>query len=113
MYFNHIRAATTGRWQNLSTLIMTSRLFYMSAQTAGCLSSNERVSTCVNLEVHPEVAGVAEGLAAVFTLMRFHPNVPHEVHIELSGRNKSSGTHAALELLLAHVALTFHSGGDV
>lgn len=66
--------------------------------------------TCVNLEVHPEVAGIAEGLTAVFTLVRFHPHVPHEVHVELGGCDKSAGTHAALEFLLPHMALTFSSG---
>lgn len=69
--------------------------------------------TCVNLEVHPEVAGIAEGLTAVLTLVRFHPHVPHEVHIELSGRDKSPGTHAALEFLLSYVTLTFCSGGNI
>lgn len=66
--------------------------------------------TCVNLEVHPEVAGIAEGLAAVFTLVGFHSYVPHEVHIELSGSYESPGTHAALEFLLPHMALAFCSG---
>lgn len=67
----------------------------------------------MNLEVHPEVAWIAEGLAAVFTLVRFHPHVPHEVHIELSGCNESTGAHAALEFLLPHMALTFCSRGNV
>lgn len=69
--------------------------------------------TCVNLEVHPEVAGIAEGLTTVFTLVRFHPHVPHEVHIEFSGCDKSPGTHAALEFLLPYMTLTFRSGGNV
>ena len=71
------------------------------------------VFTCVNLEVHPEVAWITEGLAAVFTLVRFHPHMPHEVHIELGGCNESTGAHAALEFLLPHMALTFCSGGNV
>lgn len=67
----------------------------------------------MNLEVHPEVAGIAEGLTAVFTLVRFHPHVPHEVHVELGGCDKSPGTHAALEFLLPYMALTFCSGAGV
>lgn len=67
----------------------------------------------MNLEVHPEVAGIAEGLTAVFTFVRFHPHVPHEVHIELSGCDKSPGTHAALEFLLPYMTLTFCSGGNI
>lgn len=69
--------------------------------------------TCVDLEVHPEVAGIAEGLTAVFTLVRFHPHVAHEVHVELCGCEKSPGTHAALEFLLPYVTLTFCSGGNI
>lgn len=69
--------------------------------------------TCMNLEVHPEVAGITEGLTAVFTLVRFHPHVPHEVHIELSGCDKSPGTHAAFEFLLPYMTLTFRSGGNI
>lgn len=65
--------------------------------------------SCVNLEVHPEVAGITEGLAAVLTFMRFHPYMPHEVNIQFSGCAKSPGTHAALELLLPHMALAFSS----
>lgn len=61
----------------------------------------------MNLQVHPEVAGIAEGLAAVLALMRLHPNVTHEVHVELGGRDKGPGAHAALELLLAPVTQTF------
>lgn len=67
----------------------------------------------MNLEVHPEVAGITEGFAAVFTLVRFHPYVPHEVHIELRGCNESPGTHVTLELLLPYMALSFRSGGTV
>lgn len=67
----------------------------------------------MNLEVHPEVAGIAEGLTAVFTLVRFHPNVPHEVHIELSGCDKRPGAHAALEFLLPCMTLTFCSDGNI
>lgn len=65
--------------------------------------------TCVNLEVHPEVAGITEGLAAVLTFMRFHPHMPHEVHIQFSGCDESPRTHAAFELLLPHMALAFSS----
>lgn len=64
----------------------------------------------MNLEVHPEVAGIAEGLAAVFTLVGFHSHMPHEVHIELSGSYKTPGAHAALIFLLPHVPLAFCSG---
>ena len=67
--------------------------------------------TCVNLEVHPEVAGIAEGLTAVLTLVRFHPYVPHEVHVELGGCDESPGAHVTLEFLLPYVALSFCSGG--
>lgn len=67
----------------------------------------------MNLEVHPEVAGVAEGLTAVFTLVRFHPYVPHEMHVELGGCDKSPGTHATLVFLLPYVTLAFGSGGNV
>lgn len=51
-------------------------------------TSIKPVRTCVNLEVHPEVAGITKSLAAVFTLVRLHPHMPHEVHIKLSGRNE-------------------------
>lgn len=68
---------------------------------------------CVNLEMHPEVTGVAEGFAAVFTLVRFHSNVSHEVHVELRGCDECLGAHAALKLLLPHVALTLRPGGAV
>lgn len=71
------------------------------------------VHTCVNLEMHPEVARITEGLAAVFTLVRLHPHMPHKVHIELRGCNKCPGTHAALELLLTNMTLTFCSGSSV
>lgn len=71
------------------------------------------VHTCVNLEVHPEVAGITEGFTAVFTLVRFHPHMPHEVYIELSGCDKRPGTHAALELLLTYMTLAFRSGGNI
>lgn len=54
----------------------------------------------MNLEVHSEVAGVAEGLATVFTLMRLHPHMPHKVHVELSGSDECPGTHAAFEFPL-------------
>lgn len=57
--------------------------------------------------MHPEVAGITEGLAAVLTLMGLHPNVPHEVHIKLGGCDKGTRTHAALEFLLAPVTQTF------
>lgn len=67
----------------------------------------------MNLEVHPEVTGVAEGLTAIFTLVRFHPHMPHEVHIEFSGCDKGPGTHAALELLLTYMTLTFRSGSHI
>lgn len=63
--------------------------------------------------MHPEITGVAEGFAAVFTLVRFHSNVSHEVHVELCGRDEGLGTHAALKLLLSHMALTFRSGGAI
>lgn len=69
-----------------------------------------RVHTCVNLEVLPEVAGIAEGLTAVITLVRFHAHVPHEVHVEPGGCDESPGTHAALEFLLPNMTLTFSSG---
>lgn len=82
----------------------------MTAEKTDVDTSMIPVHTCVNLEVHPEVAGIAEGLTAVFTLVRFHPHVPHEVHVELGGCDKSAGTHAALEFLLPHMALTFSSG---
>lgn len=67
----------------------------------------------MNLEVHPEVAGVAEGLTAVLALVRFQAHMSHEVHIELSGCNESPGTHAALEFLLPYVAMNFCPGGNV
>lgn len=75
-----------------------------------CYTANTFVLTCVDLEVHPEVAGVAESLTAVFTLVRFHSNVSHEVHVELCGCDKGPGAHAALELLLPYVTLTLRSG---
>ena len=71
------------------------------------------MNTCVNLEVHPEVAGITEGLAAVLTLVRLHPYMPHEVHIELSGCYESPGPHAALEFRLPYMALAFCSGVTV
>lgn len=71
------------------------------------------VHTCVDLEVHPEVAGITEGLTAIFTLVRFHPHVPHEVQIELSGCDKRPGTHAAFEFLLTYVTLTLRSGSAI
>ena len=71
------------------------------------------VHTCVNLEMHPEVAGITECLAAVFTLVRLHPHMPHKVNIELCGCDKCPGTHAALELLLTNMTLTFCSGSSV
>lgn len=64
----------------------------------------------MNFQVHPEVAGIAEGLAAVLALVRLHPNVTHEVHVELGGRDKGPGAHAALELLFTPVTLTFGPG---
>lgn len=63
----------------------------------------------MNLEVHPQVAGITEGLTAVFTLVRFHADMSHEVYIELSGCDKSPGAHTALELLLTYMTLTFCS----
>lgn len=66
----------------------------------------------MNLKVHPEVAGIAERLAAVLALMRLHPYMPHEMHVELSGSDESPRAHAALELLLPRTALAFPSGGD-
>lgn len=72
-----------------------------------------RSPTCVDFEVRPEVAGVAEGLAAVFTLVRLHPHVSHEVHIEFGGGSEGAGTHAALELLLPHVSRAFRPGSVV
>lgn len=67
----------------------------------------------MNLQVHPEVAGVAEGFATVLALVRFHPHMAHEVHLEFSGCNERPSTHAAFEFLLPHVALTFCPGGNV
>lgn len=61
----------------------------------------------MNFQVHPEVAGITEGLAAVLTLMGLHPNVTHEVHIKLGGRDEGARAHAALELLLPPVTQTF------
>lgn len=66
----------------------------------------------MDLQVHPQVAGVTEGLAAVFTLVRFHPDVTHEVHVELRGRDESPRTHAALMFLLPDVTPAFCSGRD-
>lgn len=62
--------------------------------------------------MHPEVAGVAEGLTAVFTLVRLHPHVPHKVHIELSDCDEGPRTHAAFILLLTHVSVSFPPDGD-
>lgn len=53
--------------------------------------------TCVDLEVCAQVAGVAEGLAAVFTLVSLHPHVAHEMHLELGAGGEGSCS-AALEL---------------
>lgn len=61
----------------------------------------------MNLQVHPEVAGITEGLAAVLALMRLHSNVTHEMHIKLSGCDKTARAHATLELLLATVTQSF------
>lgn len=69
-------------------------------------------ATCVNLDVHPEVAGITEGLTAVLTLVRLHPHVSHEVHVELSDCDECPGTHAAFILLLTHVTMTFPPDGD-
>lgn len=66
----------------------------------------------MNLQVHPEVAGITEGLTAVLTLVRLHPHVPHEVHIELSDCDECPGTHAAFILLLTHVTMTLPPPGD-
>lgn len=64
-------------------------------------------------EVHPEVAGITEGLAAVFALVRLHANVAHEVHVELGGRDERPRAHAALEFLFPRMPGTFgaRSGG--
>lgn len=62
--------------------------------------------------MHPEVAGITEGLTAVFTLVRFHSHVSHEVHIKLSDCDECPGAHAALVLLLTHVTLTFSTDSD-
>lgn len=67
----------------------------------------------MNLEVHPQVAGITEGLTAVFTLVRFHAHVPHEVYIELSGCDKSPGAHTALELLFTYMTLTLRSDCNI
>lgn len=61
----------------------------------------------MDLEVHPKVAGIAEGLAAVFTLVGFHSHMSHKVQVELSGSDKGLGAHATLEFLLPHVTLSF------
>lgn len=66
----------------------------------------------MNFEVHPEVAGITEGLTAVFTLVRFHPHVSHEVHIELSDCDECPGTHAAFILLLTHMTVSFSPDSD-
>lgn len=66
----------------------------------------------MNLDVHPEVAGIAEGLTAVFTLVRLHPHVPQEVHIELSDCDECPGAHAAFILLLTRVTVTLPPDGD-
>lgn len=66
----------------------------------------------MNFEVHPEVAGITEGLTAVFTLVRFHPYVPHKVHVELSDCDECPRTHAAFVLLLTHVAMSFPPDSD-
>lgn len=66
----------------------------------------------MNFEVHPEVAGITEGLTAVFTLVRFHPHVPHEVHIELSDCDESPGAHTAFILLLTHVTMSLSPDSD-
>lgn len=64
--------------------------------------------TCVNLQVHSKVAWITKGLTAVFTLMRFHPHVPHKVHIEFSSGYKCPGAHVAHELLFSlSLALSF------
>lgn len=70
------------------------------------------IRTCVNFEVHPEVAGITEGLTAVFTLVRFHPHVPHEVHIKLCDCDECPGTHAAFILLLTHMTMSFSPYSD-
>lgn len=61
----------------------------------------------MNLQVHPEVARITKGFAAVLTLMGLHPNVTHEVHIKFGGRDKGARAHTALELLLTPVTQTF------
>lgn len=66
----------------------------------------------MDLDVHPEVAGITEGLTAVLTLVRLHPHVPHEVHIELSDCDECPGTHAAFILLLTHVTMAFPPDSD-
>lgn len=70
------------------------------------------IRTRVNFEVHPEVAGITEGLTAVFTLVRFHPHMPHEVHIELSDCDECPGAHAAFILLLTRVTMPFSPDSD-
>ncbi len=37
--------------------------------------------TCVDSQVFSEIAGIAEGFAAVATLVWSHAHVPHEMHI--------------------------------
>lgn len=62
--------------------------------------------TCVDPEVHAQVTGVTEGLAAVFTLVWLHAHVTHEVDVELGGGGEGPGAHAALKPPLPRVAVT-------
>ena len=56
-----------------------------------CFTHNvHQCPTCVDLEVCAQVAGVAEGLAAVFTLVSLHPHVAHEMHLELGAGGEGS-----------------------
>lgn len=66
--------------------------------------------TCVDTEMHAQVTRVAEGLAAVFTLVWLHPHMTHEMDVELSGGGEGSGTHAALKSSLSRVAMTTSGG---
>lgn len=56
--------------------------------------------------MHPEVARVAEGFAAVAALVRPHTHVAHEVHVEFSGGCERPRAHAALKLPLSAVTLS-------
>ena len=76
-----------------------------------CFKHNvHQCPTCVDLEVCAQVAGVAEGLAAVFTLVSLHPHVAHEMHLELGAGGEGSCS-AALELPGPGVAAVSVAGG--